>query len=52
VDGTWIVEDLGSQNGVYVMGRRTGRNQLQDGWSLSIGGVPFVFHIGEVEVLS
>jgi len=51
-DGTWIVEDLGSQNGVYVKGRRTGRNQLQDGWSLSIGGVPFVFHIGEVEVLS
>ena len=52
VDGTWIVEDLGSQNGVYVMGRRTGRNQLQDGWSLSIGGVPFIFHLGEVEVLS
>ena len=51
-DGTWIVEDLGSQNGVYVKGRRTGRNQLQDGCSLSIGGVPFVFHIGEVEVLS
>ncbi len=50
-DGIWIVEDLESQNGVYVMGRRTGRNQLQDGWSLSIGGVPFIFHLGEVEEL-
>ena len=41
--GRWIVEDLGSLNGVYVNGRRTGRNLLRDGWRLDIGGVEFVF---------
>ena len=40
----WIVEDLGSRNGVYVNGRRTGKNLLRDGWRLGIGGVEFVFH--------
>lgn len=41
--GHWIVEDLGSTNGIYVNGRRTGRNLLRDGWQLDIGGVAFVF---------
>jgi hypothetical protein len=45
----WIVEDLSSMNGVYVNGRRTGRNMLHDGWRLSIGGVEFVFHAGTGE---
>ncbi|MFQ6100548.1 MAG: FHA domain-containing protein [Anaerolineae bacterium] len=44
--GRWIVEDLNSMNGVYVNGRRTGRNVLRDGWRLGIGGVEFVFHAG------
>lgn len=39
----WIVEDLNSMNGVYVNGKRTGRNLLRDGWQLDIGGVGFVF---------
>ena len=42
--GRWIVEDLGSTNGVYVNGIRTGRNLLRDGWRLGLGGVEFVFH--------
>jgi hypothetical protein len=42
--GRWIVEDLGSTNGIYVNGRRTGRNLLRDGWRLGVGGVEFVFH--------
>lgn len=42
----WIVEDLNSMNGIYVNGRRTGRNLLREGWRLGIGGVEFVFHAG------
>jgi len=42
--GHWIVEDLGSTNGIYVNERRTGRNLLRDGWRLGVGGVEFVFH--------
>ena len=41
--GRWIVEDVGSSNGIYVNGRRTGRNALRDGWRLGIAGVEFVF---------
>lgn len=42
----WIVEDLSSRNGVYVNGLRTGRNILQDGWQLQIGGVSMIFRNG------
>ncbi len=49
-DGLWIVEDLGSTNGVYVNGRRTGHNLLRDRWRLTIGGVEFIFRTGTGEV--
>lgn len=48
--GRWIVEDLNSMNGIYVNGRRTGRNLLYDGWELRIGGVVLTFHSGAGEV--
>lgn len=45
----WVVEDLNSQNGVYVNRRRTGCNVLHDEWTLEFGGVGFVFHPGKGE---
>ena len=42
-DQHWIIEDTNSMNGVYVNGKRTGRNLLRDGWQLDIGGVEFIF---------
>lgn len=47
--GYWIVEDLGATNGIYVNGKRTGRNLLRDGWRLGIGGVEFIFNVGTEE---
>ncbi len=48
--GRWVIEDLESTNGVYVNGKRTGHNLLQDGWRFSVGGVTFIFHAGTEEV--
>jgi len=39
----WVIEDNHSSNGVYVNGKRTGRNLLRTGWQLAIGGVTFIF---------
>ncbi|MBL7063829.1 MAG: FHA domain-containing protein [Anaerolineae bacterium] len=48
--GSWVVEDLGSMNGVYVNRKRTGRNLLRDDWRLSIGEVEFIFRASTGEV--
>lgn len=39
----YVVEDLGSQNGVRVNGRLTPKNLLRSGWQVTIGGVAFRF---------
>ncbi|MGQ9627799.1 MAG: Stp1/IreP family PP2C-type Ser/Thr phosphatase, partial [Anaerolineae bacterium] len=43
----FILVDLGSLNGVYVNGQRTGRNLLREGFQVGIGKVNFIFTIGE-----
>ena len=48
-DDWWIIEDLGSTNGVWVSGKRTGRNILEDGWRVAVGGIEFVFHVSTGE---
>lgn len=42
-----IVEDLSSRNGVFVNGRRTGRNVLRDGWRVSLGRLTFTYRSNE-----
>ena len=42
-DGRYILIDHDSMNGVYVNGRRTGKNLLKDGFRVSFGQVEFIF---------
>lgn len=42
-DRGYVIEDLGSQNGVRVDGRLTPKNLLRNGAQVSIGGVTFRF---------
>jgi predicted component of type VI protein secretion system len=51
-EGQWIVDDLGSVNGVWVNSRRTGHNLLRSGTRLRVGEMEFVFHIGTGEASS
>jgi len=46
-DVEFIVEDLGSQNGIQVNGLVTQRNLLRDGYRVSFGSVEFVFRRSE-----
>ncbi|GAB4443406.1 MAG: hypothetical protein Kow0031_25630 [Anaerolineae bacterium] len=41
--GHSIIEDLDSDNGLYVQGRRTARNLLKDGLTITLGGVNFIY---------
>jgi pSer/pThr/pTyr-binding forkhead associated (FHA) protein len=47
--GHWIVKDLDSEHGVYVNGKRTGHNLLQDGWQVKLGDVTMTFYKGSEE---
>ena len=43
----WVVEDLGSTNGVLVNGRRIrGAQALQDGDRVELGSTEVVFELG------
>lgn len=44
-DDDFVVEDLGSQNGIKVNGHVTHRNLLHDGDHLSFGSVEFTFRL-------
>jgi len=43
-DAEYIVEDLGSQNGIRVNGLATHRNLLREGYRIAFGSVEFVYH--------
>lgn len=42
-DGAWIVEDLGSANGIVIGGKRVARAVLKSGDTFKIGGITFRF---------
>ena len=42
-DRGYVIEDLGSQNGVRVNGRLTPKNLLRNGWQVTVGSVSFRF---------
>jgi len=46
-DVDFIVEDVGSTNGIRVNGLATHRNLLRDGYHVSFGSVEFVFRTPE-----
>jgi pSer/pThr/pTyr-binding forkhead associated (FHA) protein len=43
-DFDFVVEDLGSRNGIKVNGLVTHRNLLRDGYHVAFGSVEFIFH--------
>jgi len=45
-DGSWMLEDLGSQNGVFVDGRRVRRVRLTGRVMFQLGSVPITFDAG------
>ncbi len=44
-DGRWVVEDLGSTNGVRVNGAKVGRASLDDGDQIELGSVRLAFRL-------
>jgi len=42
-DGKWVVEDLGSANGILIRGQRVKRVVLRSGDTFKIGGITFRF---------
>ena len=48
-DGKWVLKDLGSSNGTFVMGdadfeQIQGETEIHDGQQISFGNVRFTFH--------
>jgi hypothetical protein len=49
VDGTFVIEDAGSSNGIAVNGRRVrGRQSLEDGARITLGPAIIIFHADDV----
>lgn len=48
-DLDFVVEDLGSRNGIKVNGLVTHRNLLRDGYQVAFGSVEFIFRRSEPE---
>jgi pSer/pThr/pTyr-binding forkhead associated (FHA) protein len=44
----FIVEDLGSESGTFINGVRTGQNLLEDGMTIGLGKVEFVYRVPQV----
>lgn len=48
--GHVIIEDLDSENGVFINGRQAPRkNILKDGWAIGLGRVTLTYHDGEAD---
>ncbi len=45
-DNIWIIEDLGSTNGIYINQTKLARKVLRDGDMIQIGGI-LVIYLGE-----
>lgn len=48
-DDAFIVEDLGSRNGIKVNGKVTHRNLLRDGYQVTFGNIEFTFRIPKAD---
>jgi CRP-like cAMP-binding protein len=51
-DGKWVVEDMGSANGILISGERVKRVVLKSGDTFKIGGVTFRFIEKEISARS
>ena len=51
-DGKWVVEDLGSANGILISGQRVKRVVLKSGDTFKIGGITFRFIEKDLSALS
>ena len=47
-DDGFVVEDLGSENGTFINGVRTGQNLLEDGMTIGLGKVEFIYRVPQV----
>ena len=44
-EGGFLLEDLQSENGTFVNSARTGQNVLEDGMTIALGKVEFIYRV-------